>query len=1194
MKKIDTLLPKKLQEGDASYKTVEDLNDALCVAEEENIKNIALTGPFGSGKSSVLFTLMEDFNTEGREYLPISLATLQSNNEYGIEDKTKATSEEEGKRIENLNRKIEYSILQQLIYREKDETVPNSRFRRIIHIPHKRLCEYAGGMVLTIISIFVLFEPQWLRVDSFYQLFNLGSKLNTAFDLLSAIWLLYVLFIMFKYIFNTYSNSKLNKLNLKDGEIELVDDNSIFNKHLDEILYFFQVTKYNVVIIEDLDRFGTPNIFLKLRELNQLLNESKIVGRHVTFVYAIKDDVFKDEERTKFFDYITTVIPVINPSNSKDKLKELLKKKGFEESEILDEDLAEMAFFIQDMRILTNIVNEYKQYRDKLCTDKAQNLNLTKLLAMIVYKNYYPQDFAQLHCRDGKVYSCISKKRLFIEEAIKTIEDKKKEIISEEEVFLNNKHLHIAELRLLLLYKIRTFINKDITEITVDGKNYSLENISNNKSLFEKIVGASQLNYIYIYTDYGYCKGDILSGSYALDAKSIDKNTGYLHRISILEKKPNYYTKEKQNIRKELIAVKALRLKQIISQYDLSDSELYKSINLTPMQDVFLRRGYIDEEYYDYISYFYEGMVSQSDRELLLNIKRQIAQPYDYHIDKVENFVKELKPYMFEHKSILNIDLLDYIAATPSQRDNFEHFMSRLENENPPFDFLTDYYIYGKCSQAMFEHILQWNKTEAWKIMCLNSSEKYQETLTEAYLKFCEELESPTQEWLNFNYTFLTDHVDSIGLDRCLEIACGSDFDSIQTDNEDMLDCVIEYNSYKLSLDNLFVITNRLLPLDDSLSIDSLNYTRILSTQNKNVIDRIESNIEEVLKLLHDEEKDESVDSILSILNNNNIDPITKEQYLKDQYYRIPDFACIEDSSLYIIAIKDFLITPNWDNVLIYYNHCEKVTDELVNYIEHYASELARTAIKNDDSANVLFEVLMAHDVLSVSTFKLFTDTFTSVFDYACDELKNLDKERMNILINKDKLSFNQEVLNVMNETDSLCNYIDHFYHQFRMHFDWKYNWTEELATIVLNKEIEQIKSSLEVVNVIPKAIRMKPQFAGLLSAIYLNKDNAMDEDEDIAMNIIANCNSKKSSIVLAIRYMKLKENDYSLIEQTLGALGGKYACLNDKSKRPTFDDKDYNLQLLNYLKDAGYIASYKKETKEKETLYRAYPTKSK
>lgn len=65
---------------------------------------------------------------------------------------------------------------------------------------------------------------------------------------------------------------------MKEGEIEVIEDNSIFNKHLDEILYFFQVTDYNVVIIEDLDRFGTPSIFLKLRELNQLINESKIVA----------------------------------------------------------------------------------------------------------------------------------------------------------------------------------------------------------------------------------------------------------------------------------------------------------------------------------------------------------------------------------------------------------------------------------------------------------------------------------------------------------------------------------------------------------------------------------------------------------------------------------------------------------------------------------------------------------------------------------------------------------------------------------------------------------------------------------------------------------------------------------------------------------------------------------------------------
>ena len=66
---MDTLLPKKLSKNDASYKTVEDLNNALSVAEEQNIKNIAITGPFGSGKSSVLYTLMKDFDTKDRELL---------------------------------------------------------------------------------------------------------------------------------------------------------------------------------------------------------------------------------------------------------------------------------------------------------------------------------------------------------------------------------------------------------------------------------------------------------------------------------------------------------------------------------------------------------------------------------------------------------------------------------------------------------------------------------------------------------------------------------------------------------------------------------------------------------------------------------------------------------------------------------------------------------------------------------------------------------------------------------------------------------------------------------------------------------------------------------------------------------------------------------------------------------------------
>ena len=307
---LEPLLPKDLTEKDAAFKTVEELHEVIDKAlDEGEIKNIALTGPFGSGKSSVLQTLRKRYKEF--EYLPISLATLQANEDSD----NKAGLNIDDEQIELLNRKIEYSILQQLIYREKASTVPNSRFRRIIHIDDKRLKVLSFHGVLFFVAILIAFEPSWFIVSSIYQLLDFGIW-NIVPDILAVGYMLYFLFIVLGYVIKSYSNSKLNKLNLKDGEIELKEENSIFNKHLDEILYFFQVTKYNVVIIEDLDRFGTSKIFLKLRELNQLINESKIVGRNLVFLYAVKDDIFINEERTKFFDYITTVIPVINPSNS--------------------------------------------------------------------------------------------------------------------------------------------------------------------------------------------------------------------------------------------------------------------------------------------------------------------------------------------------------------------------------------------------------------------------------------------------------------------------------------------------------------------------------------------------------------------------------------------------------------------------------------------------------------------------------------------------------------------------------------------------------------------------------------------------------------------------------------------------------------------------------------------------------------
>ena len=998
---IDTLLPKKLEKTDASYKSVIELNEALSSAEKEHIRNIALTGPFGSGKSSVLITLREDF-AKDYKFLPISLATLQANeedNNIGNSDGESGEKERE-KRIENLNRKIEYSILQQLIYREKTRTVPNSRFRKIVHLSKLELIKYPIAVVLTLLCALIVFEPSLAKVDSIYDFFSWGNKWNTIFDFAASGWLLYALYKIVRYVFKSYSNSKLNKLNLKDGEIEVIENNSIFNKHLDEILYFFQVTDYNVVIIEDLDRFGTPNIFLKLRELNQLINESKIVGRHITFIYAIKDDIFKDEERTKFFDFITTVIPIINPSNSKDKLKSALEKKGCGDDGISDDDLSEMAFFIQDMRILTNIVNEYKQYRDKLCSDNTSRLNKTKLLGMIVYKNYYPQDFALLHRREGKVYKCISSKSKFIPLALKAIEKLEGELSRKEQIFRQDENLSKTDLRRLFLFNLWHKLSNKPLSVHVENNYYSLEQIASSEKLFYELISEKKITY-----QYRYYYNNIDTESKTIDFRQIDKDLNYSERIALIEDGTKYFQNEHRHIQQEKIKVKSLRLKDLIKNYKLGESEEFKSIGLTPLMNVFIRRGYLDEDYYDYISYFYEGMVSLADRELLLSMKIEEGQPYDYHIDKIENFVKELKDYMFESDAILNIDLLDYLASNGIYNEIFEHVMIRLECDNAPLQFLSQYYSEGRQQCEVFKHFIEY--TNSWKNIINWGKDTERENLIEAYLKFCPELDQEQQGWLNGNFRFLVEHCDNISLKRSLKLASASCFVNLCDGSDDLLDYVIEHNCYEISLDNMLLITRHLHKDDKTISAGNLNFTRINATENESFVGYARENISIAIRCLKDENKDESSETLMFLLTNEHIPSDVKVIYLTGQHNYIDSFVGIEDKEMYDIAVESKIILPTWENVSCYYDYKNGINEWLKFYINHYAKELSNATYPNDlSNKEGLFVSLFGSEILEIDNYRKLLRSFSDSFSDV-DKLKNVGQDRLMILTENGRISCN-------------------------------------------------------------------------------------------------------------------------------------------------------------------------------------------
>lgn len=193
---MDNLLPKKLdKDNDAdAYKAVLDLNNVLKEASKEGIRNIALAGPYGAGKSSVLRTLREDFKE--RSYLTVSLTTLKSGKSEKHDDPETIEKGGKGREESNLSeinqreeiqRKIEYSILQQLIYREKASALPRSRFKRLNHISKWDLVGYSVAAILFILSCAVAFEPEILRVDTFYEYLDF-DQYNVFFDLLAILY----------------------------------------------------------------------------------------------------------------------------------------------------------------------------------------------------------------------------------------------------------------------------------------------------------------------------------------------------------------------------------------------------------------------------------------------------------------------------------------------------------------------------------------------------------------------------------------------------------------------------------------------------------------------------------------------------------------------------------------------------------------------------------------------------------------------------------------------------------------------------------------------------------------------------------------------------------------------------------------------------------------------------------------------
>lgn len=191
---------------------------------------------------------------------------IEAHNNEGNETKIEIDADE-----------VEEGILKQLFYKVEHKKIPQSRYRKLqpIHSINVLLGVIAFSVILIMFGgIFVpdICKNIWDKIDAFAMKYSWLSGKTVGVAISLGIVGIGITSYLAKIIMSRFHVKEL-KLPA-DTTLQSSEDaeESVFNKNLDEIMYFFEETQYQLIFFEDLDRLENRKIFVHLRELNNLLN----------------------------------------------------------------------------------------------------------------------------------------------------------------------------------------------------------------------------------------------------------------------------------------------------------------------------------------------------------------------------------------------------------------------------------------------------------------------------------------------------------------------------------------------------------------------------------------------------------------------------------------------------------------------------------------------------------------------------------------------------------------------------------------------------------------------------------------------------------------------------------------------------------------------------------------------------------
>jgi len=613
------------------------LKDAFENRHRKSIFNIGITGPYGSGKSS----LIQSFLKHNPAVKPTMVSLANFRLDVADEKEAKAIRKKLEKGTTRFQ--IETEILQQILYSADADDLPSSRFQRIPK--QSRFQEFIVTAVLA--ALFGLLGV-W-GADAVSKIMRQSDLSDTwravilVVSLLGAYPFARTLSRQVRRLFATVGKIRLTQIEV---DLQKTDKASMLNEAIDEIIHYFEQTKSNCLVIEDLDRYGSVDLFTSLRELSDILKRNpRTRSLGIVFIYAVKDELFKDETRTKFFDVIVPVKPHTSKYNSDVKFAALNKEMGLGVNPDVIQDLST---FVESNRVVLNICNEMKVTLGR----DEYNIEKDSLFALTVYKNLFPADYAELLQGRGAIPQLFRevgnvKAQLELElrqEALSIGADLIAPI--EAKLPLNEKQLKAEYVSTFVLDHYRQRSSPSI----MIGR-ASMMSSQSVEEMFEVIRNAISVNH---------------SGfSFEEWQKSVSEEP-YVDRLARFgehgQKLKQKHLDRVEEIKQEISELRAAKPAFVYNH--LSGIKKTEKLTAEQLARFLVRNEYIDSDYTTLVVSRNEGHFTPADHAFILAVKRghQVDPTSNIQVDKVFD---ALRVTYFKKPNILHYQIVFHAASNP-------------------------------------------------------------------------------------------------------------------------------------------------------------------------------------------------------------------------------------------------------------------------------------------------------------------------------------------------------------------------------------------------------------------------------------------------------------------------------------------------------------------------------------------------